>query len=91
MYEFYEGIQTLFVGSKCHDIVIADANGTMISGHYDKKIRIWDPFSNQCRSELPFDSVITSLSYNNGRESMKKNRSSNIHFRKTTTTRLSPK
>ncbi|CAF0804071.1 unnamed protein product [Adineta ricciae] len=56
--------QTLFVGSKCHDLVITDAAGTIISGHFDKKIRMWDPYTDKCRTELKYDSAITSLSYN---------------------------
>lgn len=39
----------------------------MISGHYDKKIRMWDPYTDKCRSELKYDAAITSLSYNDGK------------------------
>jgi WD40 repeat protein len=38
----------------------------MISGHFDKKIRIWDAFSDKCRMELQYNAAITSLSYNAG-------------------------
>ncbi len=55
--------------SKCHDLVIIDAAGTIISGHFDRKIRIWDPFTDKCRTELKYDSAITSLAYNNGKKS----------------------
>jgi hypothetical protein len=48
--------------------VITDAAGTIISGHFDKKIRIWDPFTDKCRTELKYDSAITSLSYNDGKK-----------------------
>lgn len=68
-YSYFTGIQTLFVGSKCHDIVITDAAGAMASGHFDKKIRLWDPLIDRCRTELQFDAAITSLSYNSGRNS----------------------
>ncbi len=47
--------------------MITDAAGTIISGHFDKKIRIWDPSADKCRTELKFDAAITSLSYNNGK------------------------
>jgi demethoxyubiquinone hydroxylase (CLK1/Coq7/Cat5 family) len=67
---FFKGIQTLLVGSKCHDLVITDAAGTIISGHYDRKIRMWDPFTDKCRNELKYDSMITSLSYNAGIEKL---------------------
>ena len=52
------------VGSTCHDLVIIDAAGTIVSGHFDKKVRIWDPFTHKCRTELIYDASITSLSYN---------------------------
>lgn len=45
---------------------MTDASGTMISGHFDKKIRIWDTFSDHPRKDLQFNAVITSLSYNAG-------------------------
>ena len=60
------GVQTLFAGSKCHDLVVTDATGTIISGHFDKKIRIWDALSDKCRVELQYNAAITSLSYNAG-------------------------
>ncbi|UJR27539.1 hypothetical protein I4U23_008821 [Adineta vaga] len=56
--------RTIFVGSKCHDLVVIDAAGTIISGHFDKKIRMWDAYTDKCRIELKYDSAITSLSYN---------------------------
>ncbi|CAF2504549.1 unnamed protein product [Rotaria sp. Silwood2] len=60
--------KTLFIGSICHDLVVTDATGTIISGHFDKKIRIWDPFTNRCRTELEYDAAITSLSYNDEKQ-----------------------
>ncbi|CAF1168435.1 unnamed protein product [Rotaria sordida] len=56
--------RTLFAGSKCHDLVVTDATGTIISGHFNKKICIWDAFTDKCRTELQYDALITSLSYN---------------------------
>ncbi|CAF2172752.1 unnamed protein product [Rotaria magnacalcarata] len=56
--------RNLFVGSKCHDLVVIDAIGTMISGHYDKKIHIWDAYTDKCRTELQCNAAITSLYYN---------------------------
>jgi autophagy-related protein 16 len=70
----FQGIKTLFAGSKCHDLVVTDAAGTIISGHFDKKIRIWDAFSDKCRIELPFNAAITSLSYNAGMKNMNSSR-----------------
>ena len=63
----FSGTRTLFVGSKCHDLVVTDAAGTIISGHFDKKIRVWDPNTDKCRTELQYDSAITSLSHNEGK------------------------
>jgi len=57
------GARTLFAGSKCHDLVVADAAGTIISGHYDKKLRFWDAYADKCRLELQYNASITSLSY----------------------------
>ena len=35
--------ETKFAGSSCNDIVTTDGSGsTIISGHFDKKIRFWD-------------------------------------------------
>jgi hypothetical protein len=88
---FSLGTQTLFAGSKCHDLVITDAAGTIISGHFDKKIRIWDLYVDKCRFELKFDAAITSLSYNNGKNTrtfFPENSDFNIHFRQTTITRM---
>lgn len=62
-----EGIRTLFAGSKCHDLVITDAVGTIVSAHFDKKIRFWDTLSDQCRQELLCTAAVTSLSYNAGK------------------------
>lgn len=55
--------RTLFAGSKCHDLVVTDAAGSIISGHYDKKLRIWDTYTDKCRLELQYTAAITSLSY----------------------------
>ena len=60
------GVRTLFAGSKCHDLAIIDATGTIASGHFDKKIRIWDPFTDVCRVEVSCDAAVTSLFYNAG-------------------------
>ena len=66
--ELILGIRTLLIGSKCHDLVVMDATGTLISGHYDKKIRIWDPNDDRCRTELDYDASITSLAFNDGKK-----------------------
>ncbi len=62
----FSGTRALPAGSKCHDLVVIDAAGTIISGHFDKKIRIWDTYTDKCRTELQYNAVITSLSHNAG-------------------------
>jgi len=64
---FYLGVRTLFAGSKCHDLVAHDASGSLISGHFDKKIRFWDSRNDSARCELQLQGPITSLSINRGR------------------------
>ncbi len=60
------GVRTLFAGSKCHDLVALDASGSLISGHFDKKIRFWDARNESPKSELQLQAAITSLSINRG-------------------------
>ena len=40
-YAIYSGVKTSFAGSICHDLVTCEGT-TIISGHFDKKIRFWD-------------------------------------------------
>jgi WD40 repeat protein len=61
------GTRTMLVGSKCHDLVVIDAVGSLVSGHYDKQIRMWDSYTDKCRQVLSFDAPITSLSFNAGK------------------------
>ncbi|CAF0731003.1 unnamed protein product, partial [Didymodactylos carnosus] len=61
-------IRTLFAGSKCHDLIVTDAAGSLITGHFDKKIRIWDTFTDIVRTELTYDAAVTSLSFNNEKQ-----------------------
>jgi hypothetical protein len=60
------GVRTLFAGSKCHDLVALDASGSLISGHFDKKIRFWDTRNESPKCELQLQAAITSLSINRG-------------------------
>ncbi len=63
------GVRTLFAGSKCHDLVAHDASGSLISGHFDKKIRFWDSRNDSAKCELQLQAAITSLSINRGKKS----------------------
>lgn len=60
------GVRTLFAGSKCHDLVALDSSGSLISGHFDKKIRFWDARNDSARCEIQLQAAITSLSINRG-------------------------
>lgn len=60
------GVRTLFAGSKCHDLVANDASGSLISGHFDKKIRFWDSRNDSTKCELQLQAPITSLAINRG-------------------------
>lgn len=54
-------ISTKFAGSSCNDVVIVDQ--TIISGHFDKKVRLWDTRKNgtQPTSEIVLGGKVTSL------------------------------
>ncbi|XP_065177508.1 autophagy-related protein 16-1-like [Sycon ciliatum] len=55
-------IRTIFAGSACHDIVIADSMGAaVVSGHFDKKIRFWDIRSEASANEVLLQGRVTSL------------------------------
>ncbi|CAH1405664.1 unnamed protein product [Nezara viridula] len=56
-------IETKFAGSCCNDLVISDSAGTtIISGHFDKKIRCWDTrTSDSNKREILVQGKVTSL------------------------------
>lgn len=63
----YTGIRTIFAGSSCNDLVPSDsAATTIISGHFDKKIRFWDTRTEQSANEVPLQGKITSLCLSRG-------------------------
>ena len=66
--QIFAGIRTIFAGSSCNDLVPSDsAATTIISGHFDKKIRFWDTRTEQSASEVSLQGKITSLSLSRGR------------------------
>jgi len=65
---YFSGVRTLFAGSKCHDLVAHDASGSLISGHFDKKIRFWDSRNDSAKCELQLQAAITSLAINRGKK-----------------------
>lgn len=57
-------VETKFAGSSCNDLVTTgtDVSGTtIISGHYDKKIRFWDTRTDCSANEIVLQGKITSL------------------------------
>lgn len=65
---FLLGIRTIFAGSSCNDLVPSDsAATTIISGHFDKKIRFWDTRTEQSANEVSLQGKITSLSLSSGK------------------------
>lgn len=56
-------IKTLFAGSSCNDVVVSLSNvqSSVISGHFDKRIRFWDTRSDSSCNEILLDGRITSL------------------------------
>jgi hypothetical protein len=47
-------------------LVALDASGSLISGHFDKKIRFWDARNDSTKCELQLQAAITSLAINRG-------------------------
>lgn len=61
------GIETKFAGSSCNDLVITDGSGsTIISGHFDKKIRFWDTRTDCSANDIVLNGKITSLDLSKG-------------------------
>lgn len=55
------GTETKFAGSSCNDLVTTDSF-SIISGHFDKKIRFWDTRTADCTAnDIPLQGKITSL------------------------------
>ncbi|XP_043466583.1 autophagy-related protein 16-1-like [Leptopilina heterotoma] len=55
-------IETKFAGSSCNDLVTSDGSGsTIISGHFDKRIRFWDSRAESSSNDIPLQGKITSL------------------------------
>ena len=65
----FQGIETKFAGSCCNDLVISDSAGTsIISGHFDKKIRCWDTrMSDSNKREILVQGKVTSLDMGRGK------------------------
>ncbi|KAH8010028.1 hypothetical protein HPB51_024378 [Rhipicephalus microplus] len=56
------GIRTIFAGSSCNDLVASDSGGTtIISGHFDKRLRFWDSRAESSANEIVLGGLISSL------------------------------
>lgn len=63
-----KGIETKFAGSSCNDLVTSDGSGsTIISGHFDKRIRFWDTRSDSTSDDILLQGKITSLDLSRGK------------------------
>ncbi|XP_038674923.1 protein Atg16l2-like [Scyliorhinus canicula] len=51
--------------SRCSDVVCSDS--FIISGHFDKKVRLWDSRAGMKTSEIPLQGKVTSLDINSDR------------------------
>lgn len=61
------GIETKFAGSCCNDLVTMDSAGTVIfSGHFDKRIRMWDTRTDLKPREIEVQGKVTSLDLSRG-------------------------
>lgn len=57
------GIRTLFAGSSCNDAVSGRGMGTtVISGHFDRRIRFWDTRT-ATANEIALQGKVTSLDH----------------------------
>ncbi|XP_060802098.1 autophagy-related protein 16-1 isoform X4 [Amyelois transitella] len=55
-------IETKFAGSSCNDLVTSDGAGsTIISGHFDKRIRFWDIRTEMSSNDIMLQGKVTSL------------------------------
>ncbi|KAL5108539.1 Autophagy-related protein 16-1 [Taenia crassiceps] len=57
--------RTILITSLCHDILACPSTRSLVSGHSDKKIRIWDQESGHQISEIPLSGRITGLDVSN--------------------------
>ncbi|KAL5968605.1 Autophagy-related protein 16-1 [Taenia solium] len=57
--------RTILVTSLCHDILACPSTRSLVSGHSDKKIRIWDQESGHQINEISLSGRITGLDVSN--------------------------
>ncbi|KAL6443943.1 hypothetical protein ACFW04_001730 [Cataglyphis niger] len=55
-------VETKFAGSSCNDLVTSDGAGsTIISGHFDQRIRFWDTRAESSSNDILLEGKVTSL------------------------------
>ena len=68
------GIETKFAGSSCNDLVTSDGAGsTIISGHFDHRIRFWDTRAESSSNDILLEGKVTSLDLSRGKFSYFRN------------------
>lgn len=63
------GMRTILAGSSVNDVVTT--SNSIVSGHYDRKIRFWDVRSESSTNEILLQGRITSLDLSVGNYFMK--------------------
>lgn len=64
---YFSGIETKFAGSSCNDLVTSDGAGsTIISGHFDQRIRFWDTRAESSSNDILLEGKVTSLDLSRG-------------------------
>lgn len=65
---YVTGIETKFAGSSCNDLVTSDGAGsTIISGHFDQRIRFWDTRAESSSNDILLEGKVTSLDLSRGK------------------------
>jgi len=65
---YFAGIETKFAGSSCNDLVTSDGAGsTIISGHFDQRIRFWDTRAESSSNDILLEGKVTSLDLSRGK------------------------
>ena len=54
-------VKTMLAMSACHDVVVCSSLGLMVSGHFDKKLRMWDHRGDLNTDQLVLSGRITGL------------------------------
>lgn len=66
---YVAGIETKFAGSSCNDLVTSDGAGsTIISGHFDQRIRFWDTRAESSSNDILLEGKVTSLDLSRGKQ-----------------------